>query len=266
MGGCRNGGQQLVAGRLWCTDHQLGCLVWWLNPACSHERYTPNHYWASIVRDSWLDVPWGIGCIFVSRNPHPAVGYMKQKSALVWPMILRHVLNFQPRRAKHHAKRDRRCRSTNSGRLMTLLDLSPADFRRFLTVLIDRRLLGSQCCLSTGLVANGIRLTKRCNAMSSRSDVTRGLPDLGKSDNSIVVAHLTSNSFEGHPCCMHADYLTSLCFWYSLSWHAYWEWIIFFKTPDLNTMYPNSKRERHGSRAWLVDIRHNGHTCMSTSF
>jgi hypothetical protein len=35
--------------------------------------------------------------------------------------------------------------------------------------------------------------------------------------------------------------------------------------------YPNSKREhtefwvmreRHGSRAWLVDIRHNGHTCV----
>jgi hypothetical protein len=64
----------------------------------------------------------------------------------------------------------------NSGRLMTLLDLSPTDFRRFLTVLVDRRLLGSQCCLSTGLVANGIRLTKRCNALSSRSDVSDGLP------------------------------------------------------------------------------------------
>ena len=58
----------------------------------------------------------------------------------------------------------------------TLLDLSPADFSRFLTVLVD-----SQCCLRTGLFANGIRLTKRCNALSSRSDVTRGLPDLGKS-------------------------------------------------------------------------------------
>ena len=80
--------QQLVARRLWCTDLQLGCLVWWLNPACSHERYTPNNYWASIVRDSWLDVPWSIGCIFMSPNPHPAVGYMKQKPALVWPMDL----------------------------------------------------------------------------------------------------------------------------------------------------------------------------------
>ena len=100
--------------------------------------------------------------------------------------ILRHVLKFQPRRAKHHAKRDRRCRSANSGRLMTLLDLSPADFRQFLTVLVDRRLLGRQCCLSTGLVANGIRLTKRCNALSSRSDVTRDLPDLGKSFTLLV--------------------------------------------------------------------------------
>ena len=99
--------------------------------------------------------------------------------------ILRHVLRFQPRRAKHHAKRVRRCRSS-SGRSMTLLALSPADFRRFLTVLVDRRLLGSQCCLSAGLVANGIRLTKRCNPLSSRSDVTRGQPDLGKSFTLLV--------------------------------------------------------------------------------
>jgi hypothetical protein len=137
---------------------------------------------------------------------------MKQKRLSSDQWILRHVLKFQPRRAKHNAKRDCRCRSTNSGRLMTLLDLSPADFRRFLTVLIDRGLLGSQCCSSIGLVANRIRLTKRCNALSSRSDVTRVLPDLGKSftllvcvffhqsaDYSIVVAHLTSNSFDGHP-------------------------------------------------------------------
>jgi hypothetical protein len=85
--------------------------------------------------------------------------------------ILHYVLKFQPRRAKHHAKCDRRCRSANSGRLMTLLDLSPADFRRFLIVLVDRRLLVSQWCLSIGLVANGIRLTKRCKALSSRWEV-----------------------------------------------------------------------------------------------
>ena len=100
--------------------------------------------------------------------------------------ILRHVLKFQPRRAKHHAKRVRRYRSANSGCLMTLFDLSPADFRLFLTVLVDRRLLGGQCCLSTGLVANDIRVIKRYNALSSRSDVTRGLPDLGKSFTLLV--------------------------------------------------------------------------------
>jgi hypothetical protein len=54
----------------------------------------------------------------------------------------------------------------DSGRLMTLLDLSPADFRWFLTVLVDRRILGSQCCLSTGLGTNDIRVTKRCKALS----------------------------------------------------------------------------------------------------
>ena len=76
---------------------------------------------------------------------------------------------------------------------MTLLDLHPADFRLFLTVLVDKRLLGGQCCLSTGLVANGIRLTKRYNALSSRSDVTRGLLDLGKSYTLLVcVCFLTS--------------------------------------------------------------------------
>jgi hypothetical protein len=75
---------------------------------------------------------------------------------------------------EHPANCPLRLRLSNGlvvGRLMTLLDLSPADFRRFLTLLVDRGLLSSQCCLSTGLIANGIRLTKRCNALSSRSDV-----------------------------------------------------------------------------------------------
>jgi hypothetical protein len=39
---------------------------------------------------------------------------------------------------------------------------------------------------------------------------------LGPFTTVIVVAHLTSNSFEGHPCCMHADYFPSLCFWYRI--------------------------------------------------
>jgi hypothetical protein len=48
-------------------------------------------------------------------------------------------------------------------------------------------------------------------------------------DYSVMVAHLTSNSFEGHPCCMHADYLPSLWFWYSPSNHAYWELFLILK-------------------------------------
>ena len=106
---------------------------------------------------------------------------------------------------------------------MTLLSLNPAEFRLFLTVLVNRRLLGSQCCLRTGLVANGIRplqcpvVTIRCYPWSAGSLQIFHIVGLcvfshQSADYIIVVAHLTSNSFEGHPCCMHADYLPSLCF------------------------------------------------------
>jgi hypothetical protein len=118
----------------------------------------------------------------------------------------------------------------------------------FLTVLVDRCLLGIQCCLSTGLVANDIHLTKRCNALLSRSDVTRGLPDLGNSFTLLVCVcfltsrlttewwyYLSSNSFEGHPCCMHADYLPSLCFDILLCTMLTVNEYLVFKTLDLNT-------------------------------
>ena len=65
------------------------------------------------------------------------------------------------------------------GRLITLLDFSSADFKQFLTVLADRRLFGNHCLFRTGLVVNGIRLTKQCSALSSRCDVACGLPGLG---------------------------------------------------------------------------------------
>jgi hypothetical protein len=76
-----------------------------------------NHYWASSLRDSWLDVPWGIGCILCFQTLiRPSVTWSRNRlSSDQW--ILRHVRKFQRRRAKHHAKRVRRCRSTNSGRL-----------------------------------------------------------------------------------------------------------------------------------------------------
>jgi hypothetical protein len=105
----------------------------------------PYHYWASTVRDSWLDVPWGIRHIFLSPNSHSPIGYMKHKPALIRPIILRQVLKFKQRRAKHHAKHNRWYRSDNMGRLITLFDFSPADFKRFLTVLADRCLIGNHC-------------------------------------------------------------------------------------------------------------------------
>jgi hypothetical protein len=74
--------------------------------------------------------------VSASCNRRPDEGLETQKYSL-YPKEL-HVLKFQPRRTKHHAKRDRQCRSANSERLMTLIDLSPADFRQFLTVLDGR--------------------------------------------------------------------------------------------------------------------------------
>jgi hypothetical protein len=121
--------------------------------------------------------------------------------------------------------RHRRCRSANSGRLMTHLDLSPADFRRFLTVLVDTS-IGQPVLLEYGtdyewhpsnqtLQCTGI--TIRCYPCSAGSWQVFHIVGLclfshQSTDYSIVVAHLMSNSFEGHPCCMHADYLQSLCF------------------------------------------------------
>jgi hypothetical protein len=149
--------------------------------------------------------------------------------------ILRRVLKFQPRRAKHHAKRVRRCRPANSGRLMTPWLMS----RWFQTV--------SNCsCWQTSigqpvLFEYGIGcewhpsnqtlqcpvVTIRCYPWSAGSWQVFHIVGLCEfshqsADYSIVIAHQTSNSFEGHPCCMHADYLPSLCFRCSHSYHAYW--------------------------------------------
>ena len=154
-------------------------------------RDTPlNHYRASTARDSWLYVPWDIGCILycVSKPSSGRRLHEAETGSRLTNVSCVMSLNFQPRRAKHHAKRYCRCRSAYSARSVTRLD-----FRRFLTVFVDRRILGSQCCLSTGLVTNGIRLTKRCNVLSSRSYITRGLPDLGNSFTLLVcVCFITS--------------------------------------------------------------------------
>jgi hypothetical protein len=190
VGGCRNGGQQLVARRLWCTNHQLGCLVWWLNPACSHERYTPKPLLSLHRKGQLAWYSLGYRLYFCVSEPssgrqlHEAeTGSRLTNGSCAISLNSNYVvLNAMPNVI------------VDVG--LTTVDvywLFLTDIRRFLTVLVDRRLLGSQCCLSTGLVANGICLTKRCNTLSSQSDVTRGLSDLGKSFTLLVcVCYLTS--------------------------------------------------------------------------
>ena len=124
-----------------------------------------------------------------------------------------------------------RCRSANSGCLMTLLDLSPADSRQFLTVLVDRRIgqpvlfeygTGCEWHPSINQTLQFPVVTIRCYPWSAGSWQVFHIVGLcvfshQSVDYSIVVVHLTSNSLEGHPCCMHAEYLPSLCFRYSPS-------------------------------------------------
>jgi hypothetical protein len=54
-------------------------------------------------------------------------------------------------------------------------------------------------------------------------------------DYIIVVAHLTSNSFEGHPCCMHADLFPFFLLLIFAFVPCLLRMNLFFKTPDLNT-------------------------------
>ena len=113
----------------------------------------PNHYWAFNRKGQLAGCSLGYRLYFcVSKSSSGRRLHEAETDSRLTNGSCAMFLKFQPRRPKHHTKRDRRCRSANIGRLIFLLDLSPADFRRFLTVLVDRRLLESQCCLSTGLV------------------------------------------------------------------------------------------------------------------
>ena len=146
--------------------------------------------------------------------------------------ILRHILKFQLRRAKRHAKRDRRCRPDNSGRLLTLLDWyqTVSNCSCWQTSIWQPVLFeyGTGCeWYPANQTLQCPVVTVRCYPWSAGSWQVFHIVGLcvfsqQSADYSIVVAHLTYNSFEGHPCCMHADYLPSLCFWYSPSYHAYW--------------------------------------------
>ena len=199
----------------------------------------PNHYWASTVRDSWLDVR-GILAAFLCLQTliRPSVTWSRNRlSSDQW--ILRHVLKFQPRRAKHHAKRVRWCRSANSGHLMDLLDW----FQTVSNCSCWQTSIGHPVLFEYGTGCEWHPsnqtlqcpvVTIRCYPWSTRSWQVFHIVSLcvfshKSADYSIVVAHLTSNSFDGHPCCMNADYLQSLYFWYSPSYLVYWEWIHFLK-------------------------------------
>ena len=130
---------------------------------------------------------------------------------------------------------------------ITFLDFSPADFKRFLTDLADRPLFGNHCFFRTGLVANGIRLTKRCamprihaaklhvvfRILTILSDCWFGVFSHKPAAYCIMITHLTSNSFEGNSCWPHAEYLPTLRFWFSPSYHVHREWI-FFSLVNLN--------------------------------
>ena len=121
---------------------------------------------------------------------------------------------------------------------MTLLDLSPADNCSCWQTSIGQSVLveygtGYEWHPSNQALQYHV-VTIRCYPWSAGSWQVFYVVSLcvfshQLADYSIVVGHLTSNSFEWHPCCMHADYFPSLCFWYSPSYHVYWEWIIFLK-------------------------------------
>jgi hypothetical protein len=159
-----------------------------------------------------VDVPLGIGCIFVSPNPHPAVGYMKQKPALVltngscaMSLNSNHVvLNTMPNvivdvGLPTHTQTNNVKDLPRSGRPRITSDRDDRTLQR----------LVRQMPFATSPVLKQHWLPNR--RLSTRT-VRNRLKSAGPADYSIVVAHLTSNSFEGHPCCMHANYLPSLCF------------------------------------------------------
>jgi hypothetical protein len=181
-------------------------------------RDTPsNHYWA-FVRDSWLDVPLGIGCILCLQTLiRPSVTWSRNRLSFD-ERILRHVLTFQPRRAKHHAKRDRPCRSANSGRLMTPW-LKSSWFQTVSNCSCWQTSIGQSVLFEywTGCEWHPSNqtiqcpiVTIRCYPWSAGSWQVFHIIGLCVFSHqsayySIVVAHLTSSSFEWHLCCMHAD-------------------------------------------------------------
>ena len=166
--------------------HLLVCPVWSPSPSCRHAIDNPTPLQNLHRRDHRLEVSRCIRCAFMSPHSHSAIRNMQQNLLSSDQWIRRHVLKFQPRLAKHHRKRILLCLSINRGRLITLLEASPAALKRFRSVFRDRRRWGSHWSLRRVLKEKGCRRTNPTRARSCRCDVTRGLPDLGRSLTSLL--------------------------------------------------------------------------------
>jgi hypothetical protein len=152
--------------------------------------------------------------------------------------IPRHVLKFKQRHAKHQAKRNRWRRSDNMGRLITLLDFSPADFKRFRTVLADRRLFGNHCLSEQGWLwiasvwpSDGMLCLHARRYMWSSWQVFRGV-GLGVFSHKPIFSIFTPPIFVFALCSQRMN--------------------TFFQNTGLE--YPNLKREH--TELWIMAGRH----------
>ena len=168
----------------------------------------------------------------MSPNSHSSISYIKQKQlALVRPM------NPTPG-PQIQTKRNDWCSSDSMGRLNTLIDFSPAGSSLFLLtdVYFVTIVFSKQSWLRTASVWTSDAVSclhATLHVVFRILQVFHGVSLVVFSHNSadycIMIAHLTSNSFEGNSCWPHFDYLPSLRLRYSFSYHIHREWIHFSK-------------------------------------
>lgn len=131
--------------------------------------------------DTWLDVPCvcAVPSCFHTRIRSSVVWSRKRLSSDQW--ILWHVLKLQQHCAKDHAKRNRWYRCDNLGRLIILLDLIVLLISKCHSLFLFTDVyLVTIVWFRIGMVANGIRPTKRCSALFSHYYVACDLMYLEK--------------------------------------------------------------------------------------